>query len=374
MRKGKILYVRSGPYELSFDSYNLQEVGLGKAFCSLGYDFDIVYYTKKKERIQNIYTAENHLRILWTRGVKILRSGLYPKILKKQFLTNYDIVIVSEYSQIMSFLISKKHKNTYIYNGPYYNLFKIPFVEKLYDLLLVKSLNKNVKSFFCKTLMSKYYLEGKGIHNCTVVGVGLDPDKFESEKIIEPETLALLNKMNEKKNILYVGQIIPRKNVDLIIRAYLSVREKNSDCQLVLVGSGDSEYKKQCEALIPESYKDSIVWCSFIKNAQLKYVYKMASVFVLPSSKEIFGMVLLEAMYFGVPVISSHSAGADTLIVDNINGLIIDSFDSALWSQSIMNILSCQNKAKSFGNSASNTIKQGYMWLSIASKMEKEFI
>ncbi len=97
MNKGRILYIRSGPYELSFDSYNLQEVGLGKAFCEAGYDFDILYYTKKNNHNQLIETPNNQLRILWRRGIKLLRSGIYPQILKKKFLSQYDAVIVSEY-------------------------------------------------------------------------------------------------------------------------------------------------------------------------------------------------------------------------------------------------------------------------------------
>ena len=44
----RILYIRLAPYILSFDNYNLQEVGLGKAFCKMGYDFDIIYYAKEK--------------------------------------------------------------------------------------------------------------------------------------------------------------------------------------------------------------------------------------------------------------------------------------------------------------------------------------
>ena len=128
---------------------------MGKAFCNEGYDFDIVYYTKGKNREQTIDVPKNHLRIFWRKGIRILRSGIYPEIYDKKFLNRYDIVIASEYGQIMSVILSDRYPNTYLYNGPYYNLFKIPFIEPVYDFLFCKKLNKNMRKVFCKTEMAK---------------------------------------------------------------------------------------------------------------------------------------------------------------------------------------------------------------------------
>lgn len=369
MSKGKILYIRSGPYELNFDNYNLQEVGLGKAFCALGYDFDILYYTKKDTRIQELGVPENRLRILWTHGIKMLRSGIYPSILKKDFLKQYSAVIVSEYSQIMSVLVARRHSNTFVYNGPYYNLFKIPAMEPVYDALYASFLNRKTMKVFCKTQMAVDYIAKKDISNSLVVGVGLDPDKFEAETKVEQETQNLLDRMAGRNNLLYVGQIIPRKNTELLIKAFIAAREKIRECQLVLVGSGDADYKKKCEDIIPDELKESVIWCPFIKNAQLKFIYEAATAFLLPSAQEIFGMVLLEAMYFGLPVISSHSAGADTLIKSEANGIIIDSFSSESWSEAIIRIMNDEEFRTILGEAASKTIREEFMWGSIAQKM-----
>ena len=369
MSKGNILYIRSGPYELSFDGYNLQEVGLGKAFCKAGFNFDIIYYTKKSNRDQIIETPQNRLRILWRKGIKLLRSGIYPQVLKKSFLLSYNAVIVSEYSQIMSVLVANRHPNTYIYNGPYYNLFKIPQIEKIYDRLFCKYINNRVKKVFCKTHMANDYLIKKGITNGIVVGVGLDPDKFETEKDVMPETKKLINQMEGKRNLLYVGQIIPRKNIELLIKSFLIAKNTDKDLQLVLVGSGKEEFKEKCKKIIPEEDKCSVIWCPFIKNAQLKFIYEKAIAFLLPSIQEIFGMVLLEAMYFGLPVISSHSAGADTLIEDGKNGFIVEDFEPGVWAEYISRILMEEDYKKEIGLLAKRTITTNFMWESIAKRM-----
>lgn len=366
----RILYVRSGPYEVRFDSYNLQEVGLGTAFCKQGYDFDLIYYAKEN-RDQVLDIGEKKLTIFWRKGIKLLRTGIYPFLLKRDFLAQYDIVIVSEYSQIMSYLIGKRHNNVYLYNGPYYNLFKLPFIEPIYDKLFCKKINKEMKKVFCKTKMAADYIGKKGITNTIVTGVGLDTSKFENETEILHETKSLLNNMSGKRNLLYVGSISHRKNVALLINAFVELRslDKYKDVQLILIGKGDTSYTQKCKEIIPENLNDDIIWCEFIKNAQLKFIYKKADVFLLPSIQEIFGMVLLEAMYFGLPTISSHSAGADTLINNKQNGIIIDNFNVNKWVENISFILDNPILAKKYGDEASKTIRSEYLWDKIAGKM-----
>lgn len=366
----KILYVRSGPYELSFDNYNLQEIGLGTAFCKEGYDFDLLYYSKEN-RNQIINVEDKRIKVLWRKGIKILRTGIYPQILKRSFLSKYDAVIVSEYSQLMSILVSRLHKNTYIYNGPYYNMFKIPFVEKIYDNLFIKAINKNVVKVFSKTERAKRFIEEKGITNVEVVGVGLDVRKFDEEKHIKEITKSLLKKMENKRNILYVGAIIKRKNVELILNAFNEIKknEKYDDVQLIMIGKGDEKYVNRCFELMSEEAKKNVIHQQFIENAQLKFIYEEADIFLLPSLQEIFGMVLLEAMYFGVPVISSNSAGGETLIENNKNGIIVSDFNKEQWEEKICFLLDNKEIRTSIGRRASNTIKSQFMWESIVNNI-----
>lgn len=367
----KILYVRCAPYELTFDNYNLQEVGLGTAFCKSGYDFDLIYYSKENKD-QVLKVGERTLTILWRKGIKILRSGIYPFLYKESFLNNYDIIITSEYSQITSYILSKKHKNIYLYNGPYYNMFKIPFMEPIYDKLFCKKINERMKKTFCKTQMSADYIGEKGITNTEVVGVGLDVSKFEKETQIEPETQVLLDKMKNHRNILYVGSIIPRKNVEFLMRVFGEMKKKGDsykDVQLIIVGKGTASYINRCKSIISEDVEESVIWCNFIKNTQLKFIYHAAQLFMLPSVHEIFGMVLLEAMYFGLPVISSNSAGASTLIKNGDNGVLIDDFDKERWVRETIRILDSDNVSNKYSINATETIKNYFLWDRISEKM-----
>ncbi|MGE9909505.1 glycosyltransferase family 4 protein [Limosilactobacillus reuteri] len=375
MSTRKILYVRSGPYKVNLNGYNLQEIGLGKAFCKKGYDFDILYYSDEN-KIELIDTPQNNLRILWCKGIRLLRSGVYPKILKKEFLKKYDYIIVSEYSQIMAVLLSGLHSNVYVYNGPYYNLFKLKLIEPIYDKLFVSVLNKRLKKIFCKTKMAENFLEKKGFSNTIPVGVGLDLEKYKKEEKIDVSTKTVLNKMQGHKNILFVGSISKRKNVEFIIEAFIDYKIKNRQdrkTQLILIGKGSNRYKQYCKNLIPQELQESVLWVESLRNSQLKFVYQKTDLFLLPSKQEIFGMVLLEAMYFSVPVIASHTAGADMLIKTLTNGIIMDNYDYTLWSEQIKQLLNNTNLAKSMGENAHKTVSNEFNWNRIANKMEESF-
>ncbi len=365
-----ILYVRSGPYQVDPKSYNLQELGLAAAFYNVGIQCDVAYYNKSKNYDEVIDKNGVKIKILWRHGIRLLRSGVYPSLLKKNFLKQYDAVICSEYSQIMSVLFLKKAK-TYIYNGPYYNLFKIPAMESFYDKLFCKNIDRYAKKVFCKTNMSAEYLHHKGINNTLVTGVGLDVERFEKEININPETQTVLDNMINHTNLLYIGSISKRKNVSLIIQAFNIVSEKDSNVQLVLIGKGNPDYVSYCKSLASNKAKEHIVWVDHLENAQTKFVYEKANIFLLPSIQEIFGMVLLEAMYFGLPVISSHSAGADTLIQNNRNGIIVEEFDSNKWAKEILHLLENGQLRKKLGDAAHDTITTEFMWKNIAEKMKK---
>lgn len=366
----RILYVRSGPYEVRFDSYNLQEVGLGTAFCKQGYDFDLIYYAKEN-RDQVINVWENKLTILWRKGIKLLRTGIYPFLLKRDFLAQYDIVIVSEYSQIMSYLIGKRHNNVYLYNGPYYNLFKLPFIEPIYDKLFCKKINKEMKKVFCKTKMAADYIGKKGITNTIVTGVGLDISKFEAETEILPATKSLLDRMANHRNFLYIGSIIKRKNVELILSAFNKLKqlENTSDIQLVVIGRGKKDYVEYCKSIISDKIQKDLIWVDAIDNAQTKFIYQKADVFLLASVQEIFGMVLLETMYNGTPAISSYSAGGLTLIQNNVNGILIDSFNEEIWARKMYELIQNPKTICEMGKLAMETIRENFMWDRIAEKM-----
>lgn len=368
MKSKKVLYVRSGPYKVNLNSYNLQEIGFSKALCDMGFSCDIVYYSDENKD-EKIYSNKNcEVRVLWRKGIKILRTGIYPQILKKDFLNNYDLIIATEYSQIMTILMSRISNKVVLYNGPYYNLFKIKCLERIYDKLFINSINNNIKHIFVKSELSKKYLENKGVKESTVLGVGLDTSKFETNNLLDNKTKELIKFMKNNECLLYVGSLDDRKNFRFTLEVFNKVYTKNSNIKLVIIGKGKKQYVENSFKTINEEIKNNIIHINQLDNTYLKYIYKEAKVFILPSKLEIFGMVLLEAMYFGTPTITSLNGGSSTLIENNKNGIIIDNFDADEWANNILRLITTNTFSKSISSSAISTINNNFKWNKIAEK------
>src|SRR6202000_3417649 len=121
--------------------------------------------------------------------------------------------------------------------------------------------------------------------------------------------------------VLFVGQIAVRKGVHLLAEAFKKANLPNSE--LVLVGAASKSKK----ALIDAMNVPNLQFMGPVPNARLASVYSTASVFIMPSLEDGFGMVALEAMACGCPVIISSNAGAADLVNEGVNGYVVPAGD-----------------------------------------------
>jgi glycosyltransferase involved in cell wall biosynthesis len=110
------------------------------------------------------------------------------------------------------------------------------------------------------------------------------------------------------KYVLYVGTLHPRKNIGFLLRAFAEYRKHDRECKLVLVGLLDSA-ADEIRSLIQElNLERDVIITGYVESWELPLIYKSAEVFVLPSSYEGFGMTVVEAMAYGVPVVAADTS------------------------------------------------------------------
>lgn len=369
----KILYVRNYPSEVDLNSYNLQEIGLGRELVKKGFNCDILYYSQKKNKEkQCIFKYGNcKLNIIWMKGYKFLDYVYFPKILKKTFLSQYDAIISTEYYQLMSYLLCKfSTKPVLIYNGPYEDIKKLKLFQKLYDILAKNVINNRSKKILVKSDLSKKYLIKKGLSNIETVGVGLNPDNFNNnEKEINEHLKNQLNIYKTNKKVIYVGQLQERRNIKFLLEVFSQLVSKVNDIKLFIVGTGKKEdvqkYKNYAQSL---GIINNIVYYTKLKQKDLTLLYKNADLFLFPSKYDIFGMVLLESMYFGVPVLSSMNGGSTTLIENKKNGFIIADFNAKTWANCSIEILENTKMKQTISQNSVHTIKSGFTWEKISER------
>lgn len=125
--------------------------------------------------------------------------------------------------------------------------------------------------------------------------------------------------------ILYVGRITRGKGLELLLEALQYVKQ---DFELRIVGDGEAELVAELkEEATSLGMADKIAWCGYKSGTALEEEYSHAQVFVLPTKDDCFGLVLLEAMCAGVPIVASKYAdGAYDIVIDGKNGYIQDPF------------------------------------------------
>jgi glycosyltransferase involved in cell wall biosynthesis len=139
--------------------------------------------------------------------------------------------------------------------------------------------------------------------------------------------------------ILYVGALNKRKGVTSLLEAFAIVARQQPETRLVLIGDGP--LRSSLEALARRlGVHAQVDFGGFIQPIRLPATYAQAEIFVLPSLEDTFGVVVVEAMACGVPVVCSKYAGASSHLVDGTNAFIVDPEDTAQLADRILRLQS----------------------------------
>ena len=362
----KILIIRCFPQymEVKNASYNIQEIGLARALVKKGHQCDIVFWTDKEEKeVQVDVDGKSSITVFYRQSKVFLKNAFFDidDLIKK-----YDIIEPSEYNQLAAWKLSKKYPDkTVIYHGPYYCEFNKRYnaMCKVFDKIVLPAYKKNGTTFLVKSDLANDFLTSKGIksENVTTVGVGIDLDAFKQNDINEiPDEIKEIQNIKADIKLLYIGKIEERRNIPFLFDILNELKNRNVNAKLVMIGNGDEEYCKNCFDYAKKcGVFDSIYHIKKAEQKYLQYAYKNADIFLLPTRYEIFGMVLLEAMYFGTPAITTKNGGSQMLIENGIDGYIIDAFNKSLWCDKI--IEASQISAK-ISQNAHKKITEKFTW------------
>lgn len=362
----KILIIRCFPQymEVKNASYNIQEIGLARALVKKGHQCDIVFWTDKEEKEVQVDVDEKNSITVFYRQSKVFLKNAFFDI--DDLIKKYDIIEPSEYNQLAAWKLSKKYPDkTVIYHGPYYCEFNKRYnaMCKVFDKIVLPAYKKNGTTFLVKSNLANDFLTFKGIksENVTTVGVGIDLDAFKQSDTNEiPDEIKEIQNIKADIKLLYIGKIEERRNIPFLFDILNELKNRNVNAKLVMIGNGDEGYCKNCFDYAKKcGVFDSIYHIKKAEQKYLQYAYKNADIFLLPTRYEIFGMVLLEAMYFGTPAITTKNGGSQMLIENGIDGYIIDVFNKSLWCDKI--IEASQNSAK-ISQNAHKKITEKFTW------------
>lgn len=177
--------------------------------------------------------------------------------------------------------------------------------------------------------------------------------------------------------ILSVSRIVPAKGIDRVIDALNFIKNK-AHFHYYICGDFQtkepSEEEKEARKIIQKKIKDyklqkRVTFVGYLHQNETAAYYRKSNIFILPSRYEPFGLTTLEAMACGKAPIVSHIAGSREVIIDGLNGFIVNSHDRKKLSDLILRLLKDTRLFKKISRNAFLTIKDHYSWDKISEKI-----
>ena len=170
--------------------------------------------------------------------------------------------------------------------------------------------------------------------------------------------------MDNEKIILFMGRLVYEKGIQTLISAMPKILSHYHDAKLVIAGKGGmiDELRNQVNYL---GLGNKVYFTGYLKSKDVQRMYKSADVAVFPSTYEPFGIVALEAMLSGTPVVTSDIGGLNEIVEHGVNGMKSYAGNPNSLADSILALLFDQNLCKTVSKNAKEKVKTQYNWTKI---------
>jgi N-acetyl-alpha-D-glucosaminyl L-malate synthase BshA len=240
---------------------------------------------------------------------------------------------------------------------------------------LLKALNRIVikNSEICTAnsrASAKMVSDIAGRGDTQVVPMGVDTNLFSRSKKVD----VIRKKYKIDGNVLlFVGRLIRVKGVYYLIKAFPKVLKRHPKTKLLIVGSGP-EKRRLIQLCVELEIINSVVFINEVLQEDLIPLYSIANILVLPSIIDVtgetegLGVVLLEAMACGVPVIGSDIGGIKDIIIDGETGLLSKQKNSDSLAEKIIKLLSDEQLRKKVIENGFKLVKEKFTWEAISDR------
>jgi phosphatidyl-myo-inositol alpha-mannosyltransferase len=233
---------------------------------------------------------------------------------------------------------------------------------------------RNLGYYYARPFLKRYF---KRLHSCIAVSVpardfvsryfpgdyhivpnGIDTHRFRPDHAAIPEL-----RTPGWHTLLFVGRLEQRKGLPTLLEAYAELRRRRANVRLVVVGDGPGRWGY--ERFVESEAIPDVLFMGHIPPESLPRCYASADVFCAPAvGRESFGIVLLEAMASGVPVLASAIPGFSQVVSQGENGLLVRAGDSSAWAESLDSILGDEERRVQMARAGLRT-SQRYDWARI---------
>lgn len=286
-----------------------------------------------------------------------------PSIIKKLKKEKFDALWVhgwSGFTDWLAMLYAFKINVPVLLRGESNLLPKAAFPKSLAKRAVLESLFKKVSAFLA---IGKYNSEFYQYYGAPKEKIFLVPYAVNNDFFIRQakELISKKNSLKQKYNIpvsmpviLFSGKLIDQKRPFDLLKAYELL---SRDLKASLIFVGDGKLRNELEGHVKQNNLENVYFAGFRNQTELGEFYAIADVFVLPSSFEPWGLVVNEAMSFGLPIIISDQVGAGgDLVKEGINGYFYPACDVSSLAAKLKMILTDKENMHKMGQASRDII------------------
>ncbi|KAK4336613.1 hypothetical protein RND71_043952 [Anisodus tanguticus] len=220
------------------------------------------------------------------------------------------------------------------------------------------------------------YMSEKG--NVVMIPCGTDTDRFKS--VCRKEARELLNFKESDKIVLYVGRFDYRKGIETLVRAVNISKFRNDPNLKLIIGGGwteggsDGNERERIGKIVTECNLDNItIFTGQLGPSNLHLYYAAADCCVVPSHYEPFGLVPIEAMASGTPVVASEVGGLKYTIVNEKTGFLCPPKNNEAFANAIDKILSSIELRDNLAKYGVERMCKMFKWENVCSNLHNEY-
>ncbi|MFB6212834.1 MAG: glycosyltransferase [Candidatus Magasanikbacteria bacterium] len=246
--------------------------------------------------------------------------------------------------------------------------------KKIYSKLIESYALKHAKALHTTVELEKEQYLNRSLPKNDFVTIpnGLDLD--ELDKNVEDGSFRDKHNIDANRPIvLFLSRIDWKKGLDTLIPAMKKVIDEIPDCLLVIAGSGDDQHTKEMKDLVREqNLEDNVYFAGWVEGKQKTAAFKDADLFALSSYSENFGMAVVEAMYYKLPVLITPEVGVSKEVQRAQAGKIIKK-DEEEFGKKIIELLEDKEQRNEMGRNGKRLVDKKFAMSEIADQWQEAY-
>lgn len=347
--------------------YNAQYMGLGRALADMGHIVDLYGFVQGDADETEEFADNFKMHYLHSKAFGF--HSLHPI----DFITeDVDGVICFADNQLNFKRVVRVCREKGVVCLPYVGALD-SHNASAWKKVILDLFASNIKLFrkmttFAKTPNVKQQMEEQGVKDIVVAPCCLDLSAVQQD-YLNYEKAALRREVGflpEHKVLLYLARLIDEKHPLEMLDIFAELYKKDNSYRLISIGKGELQeaFEKKIDEL---GLRDAIYRIESIENSQVWKFYRMSDVMVNLNRVEIFGMAILEAMYYECPVVARRAPGPEYILNDGKDGFLCDNSEQVIARVGKL----CGDEAyrASVTEQAKKRIMKDFVWQSTAQLM-----